>query len=72
MASERRKAAVLRRKLWAAIEAELGAEAICTRCNANLSNFDEACAAALDEACEGFRRIDEVWSRHYARINGRG
>jgi hypothetical protein len=40
------------------VEQELGAGVICKRCGATLATFADLCEAELDEACDGFLRID--------------
>lgn len=42
------------------VAAILGDENICDRCGATYKTMNVVCSAPLDEACPGFRRIDEV------------
>lgn len=51
------------RAMIAAVEAELGDAVICARCGTNLEGFADRCTSALDDPCEGFRRLDEVRER---------
>lgn len=66
--SRRKREEIQRRQLWAAVEAELGDAVICQRCGATLKGYADSCVALLDEACEGFRRVDEVRSRALRKL----
>lgn len=66
--SKRNRAEIQRQQLWAAVEAELGEAVICQRCGTTLKGFADSCVAALDDACEGFRRVDEVRGRALQKL----
>lgn len=54
----------------AAVEAELGDTVICARCGTDLAGFADRCAADLDDAREGYRRLDEVRGRKMREMMG--
>lgn len=59
----RKRRAVQRCALWAAIDAELGERVICERCGSKLKEYAERCTADLDERCPGFQAIEDAHQR---------
>lgn len=50
--------ATIRAERWAMIEREIGTGPICSRCNATLATYADACTADLNDLCPGFVTVD--------------
>ncbi len=57
-----------KRREWAFVEEQIGGgKIICSRCNATLDTFADACDAELSDPCPGFTAVDDAKAAFYRK-----